>query len=544
MFISLDKVFNGSTLENEIEDYIFRFNSDIEYYEQEIQKESQKQEDPHMLEIERLVKLDVKDLTEEDKQCIIKNYKLAIQKMNLLGAMFGMANIGEEVSDNPSDIEIQIYQTTLETMVLSKSTSSMLDYYRTERDKCITHRDGYLCFTVSKENFFKNYDYIYGVCVDALRNGKKIKFAISQDMREQSNDDVANYVYSGEEFNKIIDFNNRLKTLGMEENVKFNEYRPIDTLHEFDDAWDLEHVKLANDNVDKVVDYIKKQNFTPYEAMIFIHRYITKNFEYRQTTVNSNDVIVGAYNKKAIICSGYASLTKAIIDKLGDPNLSCDLISCKFYTDKHFPQLEGSHCQCLVHINDPKYNINGHYINDACWDARTQEFKSGRGFGHFMYPVNDVMHLNNAIYVQQSEGNRQSTLVFNPQELQERFNATYSKSMIVRFFKKLSYSLREKEIVSKHIPEVVKKYGDQSPAIPMETFDAAIQEVFSRVEGKTQQELQEAITKYKTLSMANAATTFDGEASNVFYRAASQKLKVKKSKGLLHSKDKGVEQSQ
>ena len=124
--------------------------------------------------------------------------------------------------------------------------------------------------------------------------------------------------------------------------------------------------------------------------MLEIHTYITSTFRYNTNGLESSRVLPGIFNNQEIVCSGYASLVKAIIDKLGMPELECDLVACKF-VDEHNEIME-SHCHNLVKIRDKKYGIDGYYVEDACWDSKNESYPNGKGIANFMYPVEDLIH--------------------------------------------------------------------------------------------------------------------------------------------------------
>ena len=82
-------------------------------------------------------------------------------------------------------------------------------------------------------------------------------------------------------------------------------------------------IYFINKRITNIVDFIKQKQFTPFEAMIYIHNYVT-SLQY--TRGDASQIIVGALNGQEIVCSGYASIIKAIIDKLNMPGLKCDII--------------------------------------------------------------------------------------------------------------------------------------------------------------------------------------------------------------------------
>lgn len=200
--------------------------------------------------------------------------------------------------------------------------------------------------------------------------------------------------FDQESLNTMISLNNYLVS---------NEQEPLRFLESSflpEEAWSLEQVLNANKKIDEVIETIRQNNFTPFEAMACIHYYITSHFAYFDDKKNPNNSrsITGVFNSDSIVCVGYANLTKAIIDKLNMPGLEAKTFDSiyKFDTEK-FPELKGErafmHVQNLIKINDPKYNVKGTYVNDSCWDAKDLEFTNGKGFANFMIPVEDLFHV-------------------------------------------------------------------------------------------------------------------------------------------------------
>ena len=175
-------------------------------------------------------------------------------------------------------------------------------------------------------------------------------------------------------------------------------------------AWNLDDVITANDSVNSIIDYIVKFKFTPFEAVAFIHRIVTKTFEYvedEEEGLNSRS-LVGILITDKIVCVGYATFVKAVIDKLNLKGLSCQtytgfIESSKGYEEikKYMYILSGeAHMQNLITINDEKYQISGAYVLDTCWDSKNKWFPSGKGYANFMYPVTDLLCFNEAKFVQ------------------------------------------------------------------------------------------------------------------------------------------------
>lgn len=267
-------------------------------------------------------------------------------------------------------------------------------------------------------------------------------------------------------------------------------------------AWTLKEVFDANQEIDSLVETIKLQQFSPFEAIIFIHHYITNKFQYKENSENPeiSRSIVGVLNSDNIVCVGYAELTKAIIDKLNMPGLSSETLESVIKSvNKNQTLLEKSHLtgvddnmnfahlQNLITIDDPKYNIKGTYVSDTCWDSKNDEFDMGKGFGYCMFPVDDLFHLSNKSFQQLNQ-----------------LNDTDS----------LEIMTTDKEIPIKSMPIYKKYYGKYNP-IPAETYKNCIYKVLRKIYPfATIAEINHYTNYYMAISEINAFDTFSGNVKH------------------------------
>jgi len=292
--------------------------------------------------------------------------------------------------------------------------------------------------------------------------------------------------------NTFIALNNYLRANKMGE-LRFME----DPLHP-DSSWTLSQVINANEEINSLVDTIKMQNFTPYEAMAYIHFYLSSQFPYKENVEDplAPRSIVGLLNSEDIVCVGYAKFIKAVVDKLNMPGLSAQTIESvlKPVQPKNgakmvnkYPISGFAHLQNLITINDPKYGVKGTYMNDACWDAKNDSFPSGKGFGNFMYSINDAFKYNSFTY----------------QEIPSQ-NA-YDATKI----------LQSQKIMRKEEMPFYQKYSKQSKTIPIETFENCLYNMFKKsYPSLDRKQLKDTITYYTTLSKVIAASIFSEQAEN------------------------------
>lgn len=534
MFIKIDEIINGeNTYEELYQKFLQSFDNHISYCQSEIERLKQK-EDKKDVELVRLLTTNLEDLTVKEQKRVLDIYNNLMANSHKLHAMITGEKSAYTKIKNATLSQLKEYQEYVYSIYKESLSNSDIEYNEKQIKLHNNYKANHVWLSVNKQTFFENYNYIEQFCTDILKSGKQIKFVIEQNMVYQSNSDNVNYYYTPQEFDLLVAFNNKLRNLGNPENIKFNEFLKVDSDYEFDRSWDINDVAYANQQIQRVANYIKSKNYTPYESMMFIHKYITSHFGYKETGINSQEFIVGAFKNNGIICSGYASLTKAIVDALGNPNLSCDIIGCELYTDSFIPELQGGHCQCVVHINDSEYSINGTYINDACWDSKTPEYPKGRGLAHFMYPVEDLMNLNNTIYTQKFEKSRYDTIIFNIEK-------TTAKLKNNSKFKETISSLKLKNPSS--LPDVVQKYRGKSKPISYDKIKKALTKIYNNAPNK-QFGVEYYVEQTLKESIIISAKTFNKKSQNELVQKANNlSIESQPTDNLLHSNDHGGKES-
>lgn len=364
-------------------------------------------------------------------------------------------------------------------------------------------------FTINKENLNTQYfEHLEELAKSVLKDGKQPIIIISQDMKKTSESSAVSYNYSYEDMRKITTLNNSLiEEHGMEKQILFNEFIAIENYEQVKEAWSLEDVYNANKNIDEIVNKIKAKEFSPFEAMLYIHRTVTYIFEFNKDKESFSSersrVLPDMFKNETIVCSGFASLVKAIIDKLDMPDLKCDFVGCRLY-NKHLLNVSGSgHCHNLITIKDEKYKLDGHYVEDATWDARNDIYQNGQGFGHCLYPVTDLKHIKNYKYFQKFEQTRYSTIIEGKKK---------------NFFEKL--------IDKSSTPEIINKYGANSSPISKENFIKALTEIYEKYPPEEKEDLvdiEKYIESIMKISSENAQDTFDDESSSCFTQCKKTK---------------------
>lgn len=210
---------------------------------------------------------------------------------------------------------------------------------------------------------------------------KKVK--IISDARLFDVNEKTPYIFTKEEFNDFGKINNTLNELNLINCLCFNELDSND--------WSYREVLRANDMINNIVNKIREYNFSPYEALIYIHSWCA-NIKYKKNEKNreSEITIVGYANNEDILCVGYSYLIKAICDNLNMPGLKAKVNFCKFTYENDD---RDRHAQNLIEIKDSKYNISGTYREDACLDCKTQN--RDFTFTYFLNSMSDIKNTNN-----------------------------------------------------------------------------------------------------------------------------------------------------
>lgn len=169
------------------------------------------------------------------------------------------------------------------------------------------------------------------------------------------------------------------------EDEKFTDYKGCV-------MWDLPTIIKANKSIYEVCAFIEKNNFSPFEAYAYIHKYVSTIAEYNTTSIGGSwlshdQFFPGAFfDLPEVVCMGYSSLEKEIIDTLNMPGLKCDVVAVKFYNkDRHQAD---RHARCLVRILDDKYGINQSCYEDPTWDNVVTTNERVPIYAHFAMNTN------------------------------------------------------------------------------------------------------------------------------------------------------------
>ena len=227
--------------------------------------------------------------------------------------------------------------------------------------------------------------------------------------------------------------------------------------------WDLNTIVKANLEIERVCNFIKNNNFSQMETLAFVHKYVSTVAKYNKSNqVDScwsdyDQFFAGAYMKlPEVVCMGYASLMKEIIDNLNMPGLKCDLVSVDLERlDKDY---KGQHARCFLKVEDKKYGINQTMFDDPTWDNIKDESSISK-YAHFA--MNNDCHFvdNNKKYnykyphlVKFSDDKSTKTITY---EDAEDYTFNDSKNQVDQLMiETIHFNVLQKQFPNKSIDEI------------------------------------------------------------------------------------------
>lgn len=156
--------------------------------------------------------------------------------------------------------------------------------------------------------------------------------------------------------------------------------------------WSLPTIIKANKAIHDICNFIKANNFSPFEAYAYIHDYVSTIAQYNissagGTWLSHDQFFPGVFfDLPEVVCMGYSSLEKEIIDTLNMPGLKCDIVSVSFYNKDKYSR--DDHARCLVRVLDNKYGINQSCYEDTTWDNIDASQDCVSMYAHFAMDIN------------------------------------------------------------------------------------------------------------------------------------------------------------
>jgi len=349
-----------------------------------------------------------------------------------------------------------------------------------------------ICFSLDCECLNVDWDYVLCYIKSFLDEGKKVFFCVDGNMLRKNNDSKVNYTYTQEELDNLGKIDSLLKKYN-QEGIYFNERSKCKSYYDFEKLYTYDEVKSANEQIDIIVNKIKELNLSPFETMLYIHEYITNNFIYDKeySNIQNPRVLPGIFKYNCIVCSGFASIIKAIIDRLDDPNLKCGLVGCTYRDVESEAELQyqySNHTHNLIYIKDELYDINGYYVEDATKNKRNVNRVKGYGVSCCLHPIEDLFHYNNIEYYQRFYNSREKNIL--------------EIAVDPLFRNPKRYKNKER------IAQIYKKYKNMSVPITIDKYSRALKVVAPYFNINVDSEIEE--------SKRVANLLFDEDATNCF----------------------------
>ena len=264
-------------------------------------------------------------------------------------------------------------------------------------------------------------------------------------------------------FQKIYDVAQKLADKDIASSICVNHTFQDDRFYqEKEIQWDIETIAQANFEIDNICKFIRNNNFSPLEALAYIHDYVSTLTNYRESQSNhawyqKDQFFAGAFLAfPEFVCMGYSTLMKEIIDNLAMPGLSCDVFSVEF---KHLKKgYIAGHARCFVKIKDDKYGVNQSVFDDPTWD---NDESLTHKYAHFAMPNDSHEQNKNGLYeygipYKTEYSNKKAMLeILDDNMCRDNFNHSINQidqlmveKVYYNMLKKKMKGAREKEVLS------------------------------------------------------------------------------------------------
>ncbi len=189
-----------------------------------------------------------------------------------------------------------------------------------------------------------------------------------------------------EKVKKIVDIlvdNNQYVILKIfkEKDFPFSEFKNTKYINkvkigDFQYGVEISQAIRTDELLNIFVKDIKESNLSPFEKYISVYNIVKKYKQYNETPGEVTDEKMKSRNiynilfNDYMVCVGYSEMLKALCNKIDIPCTSIDcymnesVLEGKEFDDKAYV----GHERNMVYLKDPKYNLDGYYYADACWD--------------------------------------------------------------------------------------------------------------------------------------------------------------------------------
>ena len=252
--------------------------------------------------------------------------------------------------------------------------------------------------------------------------------------------------------------------------------------------YDIEHIKkcerILNMYADSVNDTLdidgELKSLSPLEKYIAAYLITIKSGVYKQEDPkDDNSLSRGIYefvandDDKRIVCVGYVNLLKDILYRMGIKDTADWSIYAPSEGAKHNHStsfLDINHRRLLIHLKDPKYNIDGVYMADPTWDSA--DLVSSQ-FRHLLMTKEEIFEVDKELRPEYIHFERLDYLneELNEKDIGLSFHNAIPKSTIVKAFLAVNRFLDRNMKMAKSDDDYSKiEYDEMAKRLGFETF--------------------------------------------------------------------------
>ncbi|MBP3581682.1 MAG: hypothetical protein J6J33_02900 [Clostridia bacterium] len=148
----------------------------------------------------------------------------------------------------------------------------------------------------------------------------------------------------------------------------------------FDDGFSVEQAIEASGKINDMAEMINAatingEPLSPLERYTLAYSLITKKLYTKSESVQGSRNIISVLTGDEIVCAGFASALAVLCNKIGVP---CSYRGCVVFDGN---ELE-NHANCIVRIEDDKYNVHGMFNADPTWDCVPKDHKELASYDH------------------------------------------------------------------------------------------------------------------------------------------------------------------
>ena len=247
------------------------------------------------------------------------------------------------------------------------------------------------------------------------------------------------------------------------DNLRISPLMSQEHKKDFEDTWDFPYYTVdeikssenvldlyTNTTLDKKDKDGDIKSLSPLEKYIAAYILTTKFAPYNEEedTIGDYHISRSVYEfvdkttDKKIVCVGYVHLLMEFLYRMGiEDTIRWDVHSIDEEEKNH--TFGDNHARMLIHLVDPKYNIDGIYMTDPTWDEKATwsriEGSYKMGIDHMLMSRKEIQQVDpeftdRDLHLSNKEDNEKIEATLNIKNADKLFNRPISKDTIVRAF--------------------------------------------------------------------------------------------------------------